>query len=266
MGYFRHREDPGRVRCSNAAAVVVLAGCLVGIVSTQAADGHWTMATVDGVAMVIVEGNEGQAATQGYPLVAGATLVTGGDGTVTLVRRGDSVKVYPNSEVTIPQSSDSGRLGVMQSLGELLFRMETRESRNFEVRTPFLAATVKGTVFTVQVAADRATVTVAEGSVLVAPVRGGRSQLIAAGNRASVNAASANQVDVDTISTGQPATGNRGRGRGQPPDGVARDAQSSNGGSQGDNSQDDNGQGGDAPGNESPSNESPGNGGSGGRR
>lgn len=223
MYYFRYRENPGYGRWPNAA-VLVLALCLIGFVPARAGDGHWTMAAVDGVAMVIAQGGGGHAATQGHPLSTGARLVTGEDGTVTLVRRGDSMTVYPNSEVTIPESSNGDRLGVVQGLGKLLFRMETRGSRNFEVRTPFLAATVKGTVFIVEVAADNATVTVAEGSVLVAPARGGRSQLVDAGNRASVKASSANRVDVEIISAGQPSSGNNGLRRGRPAGGPPRDA------------------------------------------
>ena len=209
--------------------VLLLALCLVSFVPARAGDGQWTMAAVDGVAMVIAQGNEGHAARQGHPLAAGATLVTGEDGTTTLVRRGDSMTVYPNSEVTIPEFWESDGLGVVQGLGKLLFRMETRESRNFEVHTPFLAATVKGTVFTVEVTAENASVTVTEGSVLVAPTRGGRSHMVHAGNRATVNASSAHQVKVEVVAAGQPESGSKGKGRGKPAGGPPPNAGLENG-------------------------------------
>jgi ferric-dicitrate binding protein FerR (iron transport regulator) len=257
MYYFRYRESAGRAR-DPYAAVLVLTFCLIGLAPAQAADGHWTMAAVDGVAMVATQGGEGYEASQGHPLVAGATLVTGDESTVTLVRRGDSMTVYPNSEVTIPKASDGDRLGVVQGLGKLLFRMETRESRNFEVRTPYLAATVKGTVFTVEVATDNATVTVAEGSVLVAPARGGRSQMVHAGNRASVKAGSANQVDVETVAAGQSSIWKKGRARGKQAGGRSRGANSSAGNGQGNDSQGNDSQGNDSQGNDSQGDDSQG--------
>ncbi len=131
--------------------------------------------------MVIVDEVEQYAASRGYPVPAGTTIVTGDEATVMLVRRGDSITVYPNSEVTIPEDAATGRLGVMQNFGTLLYRMETRESRNFEVRTPYLAATVKGTVFTVVVASNHAQVSVAEGMVRVTSAHNERSEMVREG-------------------------------------------------------------------------------------
>lgn len=163
------------------AVLATLGFCLLTFLPAQAAGGHWTISAADGAAMVIVDEVEQYAASRGYPVPAGTTIVTGDDGMVVLVRRGDSITVFPNSEVTIPEDPAGDRLGVLQSFGELLFRMETRESRNFEVRTPFLAATVKGTVFTVVVESTRATVSVSEGMVRVTPTRGGRSEMVRPG-------------------------------------------------------------------------------------
>lgn len=211
----RHGNDSGRASWINAAAVV-LAGCLLGYIPAQAAGGHWTMTAVDGVAMVVVSGDEGYVAAQGHPVMVGTTLVTGSDATVTLMRRGDSITVYPNSEITIPAKSDSGHLGVVQSLGKMLYRMETRESWNFEVRTPYLAATVKGTVFTVTVTADRADVSVSEGMVRVESAQGGGGKMVRAGNRASVNVASADLVAVENVDPAKNSSWNVGRVRGKP--------------------------------------------------
>ncbi|UCH74110.1 MAG: FecR domain-containing protein [Rhodospirillales bacterium] len=197
-------------------AGVLLISCLAGLAPAVAAGGHWTLAAVDGTVMVFAPGEDDAEAKRGYPVVVGATVVTGDDGTATLVRRGDSITISPNSEVTIPDTSGLGHLGVVQSLGKLLFRMETRDSYNFEVRTPFLAATVKGTVFTVEVAQNQATVSVDEGMVRVVPARGGRSDMVRAGYRASVTAARSNEVAVENVSGrgGSPATSAGGRGKG----------------------------------------------------
>jgi len=256
MRYFRLGDNAAAAGWFGASALMVV-GCLLVFAPARATDSHWTIASAEGTAILILNGSEEVAATQGYPVEAGATLITGVDGMVTLVRRGDSVTMHPNSEMTVPDTVSGDRMGVLQNLGRLLFRMETRESRNFEVRTPFLAATVKGTVFTVEVAADQATVTVTEGSVLVAPVRGGRSELVDAGNRASVKATSANKVDVEKVAGGPSPNGNDGQMHGKPAGGDPRDP-SSKGNSQGGASQGGASQGGASPGGDSRSGDSQG--------
>ena len=178
-------------QCAPAAAVLV-SSCLAA--QAQVAAGHWTVSAVEGTATMIVGGSEAhrilQAATRGYPVMAGTTIVTEDDGTVVLVRRGDSITVYPNSQMTIAVVAAEDESGVLQEIGKLLFRMETRESRDFEVRTPYLAATIKGTVFTVAVGPTRATVAVAEGMVRVEPTTGGRIEMVRAGWAATADAGS----------------------------------------------------------------------------
>jgi hypothetical protein len=169
--------------CTIAAALMVL-----GSVSARAqtASGHWTVSAVDGTATITSHGGEGFAVRRGQPVGASTTIATDEDTTVVLTRRGDSITVYPNSRMTVPASTGAEELGILQSVGTLLFRMETRESRDFEVNTPYLAATIKGTTFTVVVEQSRATVSVTEGMVLVAPVYGGRSEMVHPGWTATV--------------------------------------------------------------------------------
>lgn len=239
-----------RSGCENRMRVelATLIFCLITFVPAQAAGGHWTISAVDGAAMVIIDEVEQYAASRGYPVPAGTTIVTGDDGMVVLVRRGDSITVFPNSEVTIPEDPAGDRLGVLQSFGELLFRMETRESRNFEVRTPFLAATVKGTVFTVVVESTRATVSVSEGMVRVTPARGGRSDVVHAGNRAAVTAANANRVTIEKLRLRDSSIWSKGRGRGVVGQDPSRDGRAGSGHSQDGDSQGDPAGGGDSQG------------------
>ncbi len=185
MSYSRYIGCLGRARWIPALAVALAAG-LLDSVPAHAAGGHWTVSSVVGVAMVTHNGGPRQPLSPGQPVVAGCTVVTDDDSAVVLTRRGDSITVYPNSEMSIPAASGTDELGVVQSIGKLLFRMETRESQDFEVRTPFLAATIKGTTFTVNVTQTHATVSVAEGSVHVAAARGGRSEMVRPGWSATV--------------------------------------------------------------------------------
>lgn len=166
-----------------------LAASVPGAVAAQLPGGHWTVAEADGATLLTDIWGPGQRqyqASRGQPVMAGTTVVTSEEGHAVLVRRGDVITVFANSVVTIPDEPDGQRLSVVQSLGKLLFRMETRESRNFEVRTPFLVAAVKGTVFAVDVQEAGATVDVTEGTVAVTPASGGDSQLVGAGWTAKV--------------------------------------------------------------------------------
>ncbi len=169
--------------CTLVAALLVLG---FDSARAQTAGGHWTVSAVDGTATITSHGGEGFAVSRGQPVGANTTIVTDEDGTVVLTRRGDSITVYPNSRMTVPADAGTEELGILQSLGTLLFRMETRESRDFEVNTPYLAATIKGTTFTVVVERTLATVSVAEGMVLVAPVYGARSEVVHPGWTATV--------------------------------------------------------------------------------
>jgi hypothetical protein len=207
----------------------------------QTAGDHWTVSTVDGAAMLTGDGGEGYAASPGQPVTAGTTIMTEDDGTVVLVRRGDSVTVYPNSEMTIPAGSGAGEPGILQDIGKLLFRMETRESRDFEVRTPFLAATIKGTTFTVVVEPTRATVSVAEGLVRVEAARGMDSAMVGAGKEATVSNDDGDSIFVTAVGPGT-------TGRPVEWSGNFADGDSQGGSFQGGDSQDSGFQGGDSQG------------------
>jgi len=222
------------------------------------------VAAVDGTALVVVERGVEREAKRGHPVVSGATVVTANDSTVMLARRGDSILLYPNSRMTVADAVDGDPLGTVQSYGMLLYRMETHRSRNFEVRTPFLSATATGTVFTVDVAADRATVSVAEGMVRVVPAGGGKGDVVRAGSRASVSAANTSQVTMETVDPADASFWSPGRARrgaapdqpggtgsehgkssrGNSDDGDSDDGESQGGGSQGGGSQGGGSQGG----------------------
>ena len=143
------------------AAALILVGPFS--VRAQTAGGSWTVLAVDGAVVAVGSGSERVAVGPGQPVGDGTSIGTSADGTIVLTRRGDTITVYPNSEMTIPDTTGTGGPGVLQDFGKLLYRMESRESWDFRVHTPFLAATVKGTTFTVVVEQTRATVSVAEG-------------------------------------------------------------------------------------------------------
>lgn len=180
--------------------VFVLAAALAAILSlsasAEAGGGPWTVVFVEGAAKLITGGGAAEALVAGQPVTGGVAIATSEDGRVVVARRGDSITVLPNSRMTIPPHSGEEGSGVLQSLGRLLFRMESRESRDFEVKTPHLAAAIKGTIFTVDVDADESAVSVSEGVVLVTANASGDSVHVGAGQRVRVNRNSPGEVQL----------------------------------------------------------------------
>jgi hypothetical protein len=182
------------VRRGGAIALIGAAVfALSAVFEAEAAEaGNWVVASAEGA--VTIDGNAAgsSVATVGH----GAVIETGADGNVVLTRPGDSITVFPNSKMSVPAGDNGGEPGILQTLGKLLFRMESRESRDFRIDTPYLAAAIKGTTFTVEVDDDDATVEVEEGSVLVTANRSGQSTYVGAGGRASVGGDGGDSVRV----------------------------------------------------------------------
>jgi len=103
--------------------------------------------------------------------VAEGTLVrTGADGRLVLTRgsRQDTITAAPGSQFTVPSGVvEATDPSILQTLGTLLFKVEHTPGRRFEVKGPYLAVVVKGTVFAVTIGADENVVSLASGSVEV---------------------------------------------------------------------------------------------------
>lgn len=174
---------------SAVSALLVLASL---VTEAKAADG-WAVDSAEGKVTI-----NGQVPGLPAPAIGPGTVIeTGANGKVILMRPGDSITVYPNSRMSVP-AAGGGEAGILQTLGKLLFRMESRESRDFEVKTPYLAAAIKGTTFTVEVDDDDAGVEVEEGSVLVTANRSGQAVYVGPGQRASVSRDSGDSVRVSS--------------------------------------------------------------------
>src|SRR5690606_611688 len=117
--------------------------------------------------------------------------------------------IAPNSRMSLPSDGGDG-LGVriLQQLGTLLFKVERQETPYFEVETPFLAAIVKGTTFTVRVDALGAAVHVVEGAVQVEAHGSNSSALVRPGQTARVAGDGSGSLSVQGGDAGNaPAAG-----------------------------------------------------------
>ncbi|HWT13252.1 MAG TPA: FecR domain-containing protein, partial [Allosphingosinicella sp.] len=174
---------------------------------------QWRISEVSGDVR-IVENGRSRAAIRGSLLSSGSTIATAARARAVLVRGQEFVVVSPASQLRIPEQPQRG--GIIQMLtdwGTALFRIERRATPHFGVQTPYLAAVVKGTTFTVTVGPEGASVQVTEGAVEVSTVDGGAAEMVRPGMIASVGAADLYQLNLDgdssrsIRSSGAPAEG-----------------------------------------------------------
>jgi hypothetical protein len=117
-------------------------------------------------------------ADEGDALAAGDRIRTGDDGRAEIALEGSTVRLYPNSLLRLPETSEPGTTAVEMDRGGSLFDVLHR-GETFEVHTPEVVVSVKGTRFGVGVEADEsAAVAVYRGVVGVRPGAGDASETL----------------------------------------------------------------------------------------
>ncbi len=103
----------------------------------------------------------------------------------------------PNSDLKLGDNQGNRLFtNILQSLGTLLFQVEKNPRQKFQVTTPYLAATVKGTTFTVSVRPEGAAVHVTNGAVQVAARSGQRAVIVRPGQTGSVSSKPGAEVEI----------------------------------------------------------------------
>ena len=148
----------------------------------------WTVTQVSGEVRHADGASPSRPATVGLTLAPGHKIETGAEGRAVLERGGDSITLSAASEVQVPEPRPNAPT-VVQRLGTALFSVMKRTESTFNVETPFLAAVVKGTTFTVTVNREGAAVHVTQGAVEVASRFSGQTELVRPGMTATVPAA-----------------------------------------------------------------------------
>jgi hypothetical protein len=136
----------------------VLAAC------NAAGAAEWTVAKLSGHVVIQSGPVQTVALTDGMVLKSGSVLVANASGRALLVHGGDQMIVSPNSIVAVPKDGAT-MTTVLQRLGQVELDVTHQSTPHFTVETPFLAAVVKGTHFTVRVFRRGASVTVERGRV-----------------------------------------------------------------------------------------------------
>jgi hypothetical protein len=158
----------------------MIVGALLCSTSAYANPPSWTISESSGPVNLLRPGVT-EAGTRGKALKAGDVIATGKAGRAVLVRGGEYLVVSANSRIAIAQPKSGSMTQIVQSFGNAVFKIQKKATPHFAVQTPYLAAVVKGTTFSVTVEEGGASVQVTEGRVEVSTTDGGASHLVIPG-------------------------------------------------------------------------------------
>jgi hypothetical protein len=167
----------------------LLAALILGTASDAfaAESGVWSVSKATGEVWVAGSGAQQVSLNQEAALKPGDTIRTGRNGRVLLVRGEETILISPNSVVGLPAEQKEGlSTTIIQQAGSILLEVEKRNVKHFEVETPYLAAVVKGTQFSVTVGAGSTKVGVLRGQVEVSDFKTGQIAQIMPGQAATV--------------------------------------------------------------------------------
>ncbi|MET4290844.1 ferric-dicitrate binding protein FerR (iron transport regulator) [Bradyrhizobium sp. LB8.2] len=170
------------MRCALVAALIL--GTASG--ASAADDGVWSVGKATGDVWVATNGAQQVSLNQQEALKPGDTIRTGRNGRVLLVRGEETILISPNSVVGLPAEKKEGlSTTIIQQAGSILLEVEKRNVKHFEVETPYLAAVVKGTQFSVTVNAGSTKVGVLRGQVEVSDFKTGQIAQVMPGQAAT---------------------------------------------------------------------------------
>ena len=181
---FAERSKVGMMK--NVTKILTIAAFLT-TGTAHANTPQWKLSESSGTVNILRAGVS-KIAIGGGSLKAGDLITTGKKSRAVLVRGQEYVVISPNSRLRISAPSQNG--GVVQffeELGNVLFRINKKATPHFGVKTPYLAAVVKGTTFSVTVSEMGTAVQVTEGAVQVSTLDGGATQLLSPGMIGMVN-------------------------------------------------------------------------------
>ncbi|MHA1189756.1 MAG: FecR domain-containing protein [Alphaproteobacteria bacterium] len=214
---------------------------------TSANAGEWTLVRASGDVRVNMDGKNWHKISTKANLNAGDSLWTGRDGRALIRNPHSTIIIAPNSMVRVPTRPQRANRSILfHYLGEITAKVQKRRKDHFAVQTPYLAAIVKGTEFTVAVGKKTTEVSVISGRVDVRDLDTGEIVRLGPGGRAQTqNVPGAGVVanqEYDSAAAGPGGTGGGGsastHGGGGPGGGSPGGSESSNDGTSGSRSDD----------------------------
>jgi hypothetical protein len=165
--------------------------CLIAFAPAAVLAQDWTVSKTTKQVSYTLDKKTWEAVEVGTVVPSKAWMSTGPRGRATLMRGEESISLSPNTLAAVITSVglSSRKTEVVQQKGEIALNIEKRSRPHTYVHTPFLAAVVKGTTFTVTVTAQAASVSVDEGLVQVSSFTGGQSTNVGPGQQVTVDQA-----------------------------------------------------------------------------
>lgn len=149
----------------------------------------WTADQLRGQVLQYVD-QQWQPVERGMAVPDSRVIRTTARGHVTLVRGTETIDLGPDTQIQI--FDKAGRkpfTTVKQDFGSVAVEADIRNIQHFGVDTPFLAAVVKGTRFTVTSSKTGSSVSVRRGHVAVEDLHNHHRVLLSAGQMATVDSA-----------------------------------------------------------------------------
>lgn len=159
------------------------------------ADEAWRIVQSAGDVRVTNGNDAGKAIDPRTDLPEGTIVTTGKSGRAVVRRGQEQVIIEPLTRLAFTRATP-GATSILQSAGSALYRIGKKKTPHFQVDTPYLAALVKGTAFTVNVNRTRADVLVSEGAVEVSSREGSAVSLVKTGMSAAVSATEPRTIDL----------------------------------------------------------------------
>lgn len=174
-------------------AALILGACF-SAPAQAGSDDAWQIVQSAGDVQVITEGDKPSAVAPHTELPEGTIVTTGKSGRAVIRRGQEQVVIQPLTRLVLTRATP-GATTILQSAGSALYRIGKKKTPHFQVDTPYLAALVKGTAFTVTVTRTRADVMVSEGAVEVSSREGSAVSLVKPGMSAAVSAIEPRTID-----------------------------------------------------------------------
>lgn len=161
-------------------AVGLLALVLGVLVSFGATADDWVAVKLRGAVFAFVDGAWVQL-HRGDVVSDDRVIRTQPSGRATFARGAETIDLGPSTQIQIFDQSGKRFTTVRQFYGFVEVEAEVQNVQHFGVRTPYLAAVVKGTKFTVESDSDSSGVSVMRGKVAVENLSTRKSVLLTAG-------------------------------------------------------------------------------------
>jgi hypothetical protein len=171
---------------TNSWKLGLAAAILMGTTSVTFAD-DWMASKLFGNVLQLVDG-QWQPVVRGDTVPDGRVIRTVGFGRATFTRGNETVDVGANTQIQIfDEKRQKPFTTVKQYFGTVSVEAQVEEVQHFAVQTPYLAAVVKGTRFTVNSGETGASVSVQRGHVAVEDKHDHTHVLLEVGQSAKVD-------------------------------------------------------------------------------